>query len=289
MSNFLEPGLIMRANAHMKLPDKYLQPLTEMYEKVRADEALTRLCLECRDYFAKRVNAVSYVTEGDMPQLASYDPEFRDLFHIVVLLSNYENMLTQCRNLGIPEEYALKNMEDMAINIEESEWISGHIGLHGIRFWWMGLHFTGQLLRIGRLQYCYLPDSGLLDVHIARGGRLTDCDASYKDAAELYEKIFPELPVVGFVCNSWLLDPALRELLPASSNILTFQNRYRIGQRGQNEDTSIYPYVYNLPSRPSDLSVLQENTSLQKSLKGYLISNRIICATRGFIRVTDVM
>jgi len=282
----LAKNLITRVNTHIKLPDEFLKPIEVAYEKVLADEALVDLCIECRDVICSEVNPHTYGSVGNFPKLAEFDDSFSDLLRAIILISNYDNLLALYREKGIPESQLSEILPDLAVAIGESTRLSGHVGLGGIRFGWMALHFTAQIFRIGRLQYCYLPDYGLLDVHIPRDGKLVGCDESYEMALEFYSKHFPDLPIIGFTCKSWLCDPTLKEILPATSNILTFQSRYTTGKREDVEGYSaVYEYVYDLNEKPEDLNTLPEDTSVRRVIKAFLLKGGNIHNTPGFIRV----
>jgi hypothetical protein len=276
-----DKGFIERANIYMKLPERFLSPLTDMYSRIIADGTLSERFAACYRYVF--INA-----EGEYPQPDGHNAPFTDLFNTVVLIARFDNLLSFYKKSNITEQVLRDTLADVAVNIEETEQLCGHIGLDVIRFWWISSHFKGTLFRVGRLQYIYLPESGLLDVHIPRGGKLTGCDDSYKDALVFFESTFPERPVVGFTCCSWLIDPALRHVLPPSSRILSFQQKYRIGERITAQNDAVFPYVFIFYYAPEDLSSLPEETLLQKSLKAYLLSGGTVCNTRGFLRITDV-
>ncbi len=56
----------------------------------------------------------------------------------------------------------------------------------------------------------------------------TISEQSITGAARFFPQWYPDEPIYGFACTSWLLDPQLAEYLPADSNILTFQRRFTI-------------------------------------------------------------
>ena len=71
------------------------------------------------------------------------------------------------------------------------------------------------------------------------------------------------------MCDSWLLSPELKKLLPEDSNIIRFQNKFRI-ERFDEENPYfvgwVYPGMEDLPREQ-----LPENTTLQRNMKKYLI------------------
>lgn len=65
----------------------------------------------------------------------------------------------------------------------------------------------------------------VLDIHIPEGSpmRPEQCRESFERAVRFYRERFPEKPFKAFVCASWLLDPQLADIVPATSNITAFQ------------------------------------------------------------------
>lgn len=140
------------------------------------------------------------------------------------------------QHAGIPEHLSQATGRDIAL------WISEHQRRHGV--WglsetgWIRHHLAGRLLSLGRLQFmrasCDLPlrpsdplrtGDPVLEVHIPAGAPLDPgaCQASLTMARRLYA----DRDWRGFTCQSWLLGPRLAEILPAESNILTFQRWFQ--------------------------------------------------------------
>jgi hypothetical protein len=74
----------------------------------------------------------------------------------------------------------------------------------------------------------------VLGVHIPAAGRYhgpmdpDSCSRSFRDAIPFFAGHFPDHRFRGFTCSSWLLDRQLRSLLPPDSNIVRFQERFRL-------------------------------------------------------------
>ena len=118
---------------------------------------------------------------------------------------------------GIPEDVWEATMGDLgvwALEIRPGVWGVTEIG-------WLANHLTLRVFRLGRLQF--EPKDDHVDVHIPEGGPLrpSDCDASFSAAAEVFQ-------LTRFTCESWLLSPDLAEILPESSNIRRFAERFTI-------------------------------------------------------------
>ena len=168
-----------------------------------------------------------------------------------------------------------------------------HTGAHGLEeYEWLSLHLRLQLFALGRLQFqpvccpwdlpaVYGIQKGdpVLNVHIPSGSRLTPsaCEASYQQAA----RFFSMHPAV-FICHSWLLCPALKNLLPAGSNILQFQNEYTItgvDTESRQAEERIFGCLKSCPSE------YPENSYLQKSAKTWLLSGNPLPAGYGVRRL----
>ena len=73
------------------------------------------------------------------------------------------------------------------------------------------------------------------------------------------------------MCDSWLLSPALEELLPKTSNIIRFQKLFRIVKvhyTFPQAEQRIFGEVLE------DKSGYPENTSLQKKAKAYILEGK---------------
>ena len=97
-------------------------------------------------------------------------------------------------------------------------------------------------------------------------------DASYAEQKQFFAENFPETAGWPGMCESWLLSPALKELLPSDSRILAFAARFEITQT--NPDATDYlEWVYKLASgqqKSAELENLREDTSLQRRMKDFL-------------------
>lgn len=130
------------------------------------------------------------------------------------------------------------------------------------------------------------PGDWLLDVHIPRGGRLdyAQLTDSYRRATEAFPNWFPDRHFHGFICDTWMLDPQLRELMSAASNLLRFQDDYYLFQIS--EDDSIFENVF--VTKPEDLRALPEATSLQRAVKKHVLSGKRMQSAAGFLLFDDL-
>ena len=129
---------------------------------------------------------------------------------------------------------------------------------------WLKLHLKMKLFRLGRLQF--EPDEGqkVIHVHVPEGESLSreGCEASFAWADRFFGSSYKL-----YDCESWLLSPALKELLEKESGILQFQNCFEI-QSVNLENRQAEERVFGRILE--DPEAYPENTSLQKALKNYL-------------------
>jgi len=128
---------------------------------------------------------------------------------------------------------------------------------------------------------------GVLDVHIPAGEKLVheDCISSYKQAMEFYTQYFPDQQFMGFTCTSWLLDPALAQILDAGSGIVRFQSDFYLMPVLSN-DHQIFERVFG--DKPEDLSKAPRDTSLRRAILDYLANGGQFRGSFGFIPVDEI-
>lgn len=186
------------------------------------------------------------------------------------------------RGRGIPEQVSWASLADLGQQMRVHRRIFGVGGLHTQN--WLTLHFRGGLYSMGRLQFNLMrvrAEHGTaplrageyaLGVHIPEIGPLdpAECDASFARAAQFFPRYFPEHRWRHGVCSSWLLDPQLREHLPASSNIVAFGRRFTLLPASHAADSSIVEFVFRKLGVPLDQ--LHPATSLQRGVVDHLRS-----------------
>ncbi len=123
------------------------------------------------------------------------------------------------------------------------------------------------------------PGDTVLNMHISRGADLSQAsvDAAIAEAVAIAERSYPEWTSHGIHCHSWLLDPLLRDILGASSNIARFGDRFcrhPIQSAGRNGFSYVFP-----PGVPD--AQLPENTRLQKGLKAHYLSGGCLYGCAG--------
>jgi len=211
-------------------------------------------------------------------------------FHVLVFLACRPHVLAHHREHGVGRDVSRRTLADLGRHVavhRRRYGVGGLVARH-----WIGLHFRGEIYQLGRLQFQrstvlgrvardagaaglpYAPDDPALSLHIPSfHGPLDEaaCDASLALAREFFPRHFPAEDYRVATCESWLLDPQLRDLLPARSNILRFQERFRVTAAAPEpdaDDASTIGFVFGDPDLP--VSALPRRTSLERAVHDHL-------------------
>lgn len=131
-------------------------------------------------------------------------------------------------------------------------------------------------------ELCLKPGMPILSIHIPEGGKLSPeaVDASLDQARRHYKK--QGYPADMFLCESWMLDANLKDMLPDHSNILRFANRY-LRFPVLAPDFTAPKYIFGpaaADTRPQDLA---EDTPLQRAMKAFLMRGGKLYDTGGLM------
>ena len=114
------------------------------------------------------------------------------------------------------------------------------------------------------------PTDRALAVHIpgnGPGGERMDVDAcgdSFRRALEFFPRHYSDFGLVGFCCESWLLDSWLEQALPPTSNIVRFQREVYLFP-GELDRQEVVRTAFG-GQVPADLSQASRETSLQRAI-----------------------
>jgi hypothetical protein len=205
--------------------------------------------------------------------------------------------------------YQLKGIDD-AIYYETmacfTRFVNEHLESYGDygfdRAFWPHRQTSLRLFRLGTLEFEMVNYSGqdllldgavvlrsgepILSVHIPGDARLggENCHASYEQAKTFFARFYPEFLYKEIYTHTWLLSPALRELLPPESNIMNFQKDYAIC-RVVEKDNGYIVWVYKNPKlSPEDFP---EKTALQRAIKRHVLRGGWIGSAAGVVRINQ--
>ena len=197
-------------------------------------------------------------------------------------------LLTALRNReegpwkNLPEEIWLDTMKCFTRFVKEHRRSLGHDGFD--RGFWTTRQISAKLFRIGQLEY-ELKEDKTIDLHIPSDTKMDMAllDESVAQARQFLAEYFPDWANAPMECESWLLSPALGSLLSEGSHILGFQRAFtRLSSNPEPND--VLEWVFQLTEgqqKTTPLEKLQENTSLQRAMKTYLLSGGKIGTARG--------
>ncbi|MCI3277320.1 acyltransferase domain-containing protein [Streptomyces cylindrosporus] len=224
----------------------------------------------------------------DLPELDWPSGPLQRCFSVYVFVAALPYTRAYHRARGVPAEVTRHTLADLGRNMAVHRRRHGVAGVQAP--WWLVHHFRGELYQLGRLQFerarhgertaRMIAGAGLdvsagmpcLSLHIPDYlGPLSPraCERSLALAAEFFARHFPEEKYRTVLCHSWLLDPQLKEYLPADSNIVRFQERFRVARRlAEPADTEPVQFVFGDP----DLAVesLPRRTAVERAVGDHL-------------------
>lgn len=213
--------------------------------------------------------------------------ELGRFFYAFVFASILPETRALFRQHGIPEDIQRATLADIGRNMLVHRKRHGTHGLAAPD--WLMLHARGMIYQLGRLQFerarlgnrtgTAIHDAGLpsktgdptLSIHIPDFlGPMSPaaCDESFDQAASFFPLHFPEEEVHTAVCNSWLLDPQLRDYLSPQSNTIAFQRRFRHIRPGEWENVGPLRFVFGPTDWP--LADYPQETSVQRAVINHL-------------------
>jgi GNAT domain-containint protein/N-acyltransferase family protein len=185
-------------------------------------------------------------------------------------LASADQARASLRGRGVPEDAARATLADLGRHVAIHRRAFGQLGLE--THWWEMLVWSGALVDVGRLQ-AERVDGRTVSLHIPETGPFTPeaIDASLDRIRAEWAGWFGQRPERA-ECESWLLDPHLAEVLPATSNIVRFQQRFTLVDGGYADDQNPLFFVFrrrDVPL-PEGLAELPRETSLQRAIVEHL-------------------
>lgn len=103
-----------------------------------------------------------------------------------------------------------------------------------------------------------LPQDAVLSLHIPAEGKLEKSAVleSMREAISFFDRHFPQHHFKAFTSHTWLFNTQLRYFLPEQSNILAFQELFRI-VLGSVDRKCLFDFIFQQPRGPIDKLVPQ--------------------------------
>jgi hypothetical protein len=216
-------------------------------------------------------------------------------FHLYVFIAAVADVVRVHGSREIAEDVTWATLRDVGLQIANYEVRHGRPGFDGA--FWVWPHFRSEALTIGRLQYdrrsvpadadgslAAHRGSPALGVHIPALGPLSPeaCAASLERARKFHAVHFPEAAYEIGICESWLMDEQLASYLPEASNIVRFQQRFRIdGTWSRPADEDVIRFAFG--RLPAHLDDLPQTTTLERALVTHLRSGGHWYFRRGWL------
>lgn len=172
---------------------------------------------------------------------------------------------------GIPDEIFIATMKFFR------RFIGEHFDVYGsynfVWGWWVPRQISANEFRMGELEYETVDEDGnkSIQIHIPADAvmKLSKLRQSYLDARKFFNNYYPQYADADMFCSSWMLSPALKDLLPEDSNILCFQRSFDVNHVDY-ESNGFLRWVYKREDIPWEQ--LPENTTLQRRMKAYILN-----------------
>lgn len=203
--------------------------------------------------------------------------------------------------IGIPEKVFYDTMGIFSRDVNEHKESFGGYGFD--RQFWTYRELSRVIFRIGELEYettSYNDDDVLingktvikkgdkiLSIHIPSDGAITrqNCKASLSAAKKFFAEYFPDFHYEMFFCQSWIISPFLKEVLPETSNIVGFINLFEI-YKTYPDDEGYKNWVFK--NQNISIEEFPQNTSLQRNITAHLKKGGKIGAASGFIEKNKI-
>ena len=151
--------------------------------------------------------------------------------------------------------------------------------------WWFPRELALQEFRLGALEFEMAEEEKgrVIEVHIPSDAKLapSSVDDSFARCRAFLAAYYPGWTGLPWYCDSWMLSPELPGLLKEGSNILAFQRRFAVEEFNR-ETHGAVSWVFPGHREPS--ADLQEDTSLQRAMKAFLLSGGCVGWARGRLK-----
>lgn len=280
------PRKILALARELGFPAEALPPLE------RAAEALPALPLE-ELASPEGAEAAWKLTAERLP---AWESEDGGMSQLAATLAAACGTREACRRAGISDRVFLDTMGCLPRFLKETRVLTGRWAYD--RGSWTWRQTGGLLFRLGTLEFEYgaagegahglTPGDPVLFVHVPSDASLDRAalDDSYAQARRFFGAEGPAFHGSGapraFLCESWLLAPALEELLPEDSGIRRFAGDFR-RFRVLEDDPSFYRWLFRHLG-PAPLEELREDTGLQRAAKARLAAGGKLGAAWGILR-----
>ncbi|QOV39044.1 DUF5596 domain-containing protein [Streptomyces ferrugineus] len=270
----------------LSVPHEDVNDLVRMGRRVTDDPELRQFLQRSVDELVRGMGEVGGAV--DLPDLDWASGPLQRCFPVYVFVAALPYTRAYHRERGIPADVSRRTLADLGRNMAVHRRRHGRAGLQAP--WWLIHHFRGELYQLGRLQFERArlgqrtgtrlavtgldvgPDSLCLNLHIPDfQGPMSPVavERSLAMAREFFPLHFPRERYRVVTCHSWLLDAQLKNYLPADSNIVRFQQRFRLAREDRElADTEPVQFVFGDPELP--IESLPRGTAVERAVGDHL-------------------
>jgi hypothetical protein len=188
------------------------------------------------------------------------------------------------KDLGIDEKIFIATMKFCTRFICEHKRTYGNYAFTWA--WWYPRQLTLSEFRIGELEFEFVKgETPHISIHIPSDANMKPdyVQKSFQNYHDFLEQFFPEWMYVDWYCESWMLSPALEQLLPSDSNIIKFQKLFCL-ESIDYESMAVLDWVY--PGENPHIPSLPERTSLQRKMKKFLLDGGKVGWAKGIFSLS---
>ena len=257
------------------------------YERIIECTPARERFLALTNGYERDVKAICEDNVKDIDAIATKSGLHSYAVAMVAVICMSKTMRDRLTRLGVPKRIITQTLFDFKWKCDRCRKVHGIAGTDV--FAWHVRFLELKIFGIGRLQFelrqfpyedyvngskCIKQGAPVLSVHIPDDGTKLEerlCNAAYRDAKKFFCSLL-NVKDIPFMCNSWLLFPLNKELLPPKSNIVKFMSKYdifKIDYYRKDRIGSIL-FIFGVKSE-TPFEDLPEKSSLQIAYKKHLI------------------
>ncbi|MEU6355598.1 acyltransferase domain-containing protein [Streptomyces sp. NPDC047072] len=270
----------------LAVPHEDVNELVRVGRRVTDDPELRRFLEHSVEELVRHIGTIG--DPIDLPELDWPAGALQRCFPVYVFVAALPHVRAYHRSRGIPADVSRRSLADLGRNMAVHRRRYGRTGVQTVG--WLTNHFRGALYQLGRLQFerttygpwhrrtlvaaglDLAPGTPCLSLHIPDFlGPMSPaaCERSLALAVDFFARYFAEEAHGTVLCHSWLLDSQLKEHLPADSNIVRFQERFRLAPQDlEPADTEPVQFVFGDPELP--VEGLPRRTVVERAVGDHL-------------------
>lgn len=184
---------------------------------------------------------------------------------------------------GISEQVFIDTMKCFSRFSGEFKKQKGYFGFD--RSFWTGRELSLSLFRLGELEYeTTVNENGknVVCMHVPSDCDLSDEKVNFSliSAHAFFEKHYPEYAAAEYRIYTWLLSSALKQILPQTSKIIKFQERFNICEENPSDSYKFWVFG-DSDQKPEDFA---EKTTLQRGIKRYALQGNAMTEATGILK-----